>query len=89
MRGRCLVVSEDILQRQAFRKNLVDGKNIVVVDPTDSDVLSSKLQMLLGSSDIVENIGGHAKCLGDFIEQDLPELCPEVQMVEGLFSSGK
>lgn len=84
VRGRCLVVSEEIAQRQAFRESLVDGKNIVLVNPKDVDLLSGKLEHLLRSQETVENIAGHAKCLGEFIEQELPDVSSEVLIIEEL-----
>lgn len=85
VKGRCLMVSEEIASRQAFSESLVDGKNIVLVNPRDVDRLSAKLEQLLFSYQAIENIAGHAKCLGEFLEGELPDVSSEVLILEDLF----
>jgi glycosyltransferase involved in cell wall biosynthesis len=84
VRGKCLVISEEIAAKQACRENLVNWKNVVVVDPRDSESMAAALGRLFGSTATMANIGGHAKCMGDFIESGLPTTSSDVNVIEGL-----
>jgi glycosyltransferase involved in cell wall biosynthesis len=60
--GTCLVLSEEIYRKQAYRDALEDGVNVVLVpDPKDRPALADRLRPLLDKPELAAGIGerGH------------------------------
>jgi glycosyltransferase involved in cell wall biosynthesis len=69
--GACLVCSKEIVEKQWFKINLVDGKNFVLIyDPKDIEYLSKRLLILLENKQLTYAIGKRGQFLSEFIENE-------------------
>lgn len=68
--GACLVLSEEVANKQAFRDSLVTGKNVVVIpDPNDSDYLADQIEGTLVDEQRAYVIGRHGQFLSETCEK--------------------
>lgn len=80
--GGCLVLSGEIARKQAFSKELVDGRNILLVDdPKDHKALAEKLRLVIQDPARAREIGkeGHA------LSAHFPTFASYVRHYEDLF----
>lgn len=66
--GVCLVCSDEVVSKSSFRSNVVDWKNMVVVDPEDHHSLGKALQTLTNEKGLARAIGYHGYNLSQFLE---------------------
>jgi len=55
--GKCLVVSEEIFNKQYFRNKLLSNTNIVVIDPLNHIESAKTIDNLLDSEELRSSIG--------------------------------
>lgn len=71
--GSCLVCSEEIISKQSLGKNLVNGKNCIIIpNPKDHIDLAKKLEDLIIHPQATLSIGKHGLYLSRFWENQLP-----------------
>lgn len=66
--GICLVCSREVASKSIFATNIVDWKNMVVVDPENHDYLRSTLQKLTDDESLARTIGYHGYNLSQVVE---------------------
>lgn len=70
--GPCLVCSREVAAKQPFYENLVDGKNIVLIDdPRDTSTLAERLEGLIDQPRSCRSIGRHGVFLSRVFEGSL------------------
>jgi glycosyltransferase involved in cell wall biosynthesis len=85
--GRCLVCSNEIVQKQFFRSSLIDPKNILIVDdPTNIQSLVERLRWLVENPHLIHSIGRHGQFLSEVLER---ELCPSDSIADAVLGSEK
>ena len=70
--GACLVCSAEIAGKPAYRGNLVDERNAVVVaDPKDHKALARRIGRLIADGERARSIGGQGQRLARFWDEEL------------------
>jgi glycosyltransferase involved in cell wall biosynthesis len=70
--GACLVCSGEIAAKPAFRSNLVDERNAVVItDPKDHRALARRLGRLIADRERTRSMGGQGRRLARFWDEEL------------------
>ena len=73
--GACLVCSREVAEKREYSHALVDRRNAVILeDPRDCDVLSSRLLELITNPDLSWSLGRQGKLLSKFWEEELSRL---------------
>lgn len=68
--GACLVVSNEVAQKQPFRESLSDHKNVVLIpDPKDTQYLADRIEALLANPEDTYVIGRHGQYLSETCEK--------------------
>ncbi|MCG7563692.1 MULTISPECIES: glycosyltransferase [Pseudoalteromonas] len=57
--GKCLIVSDEIYEKQRVKDKLEPGENLLVVDPQDTDALAEKISFVLDFPDKAKQIGAN------------------------------
>lgn len=81
--GACLVCSREIADKLPYRQNLVDDRNIIIVeDPECHEELVRVIFEILPTPTRAKSIGTHGKFLSQFIEESFPEKHPMLSLLE-------
>jgi glycosyltransferase involved in cell wall biosynthesis len=71
--GACLVCSREVADKREYRRAFVDRRNAVIIeDPRDRAVLSSRLLELITNADLAWSLGRQGELLSRFWEEELP-----------------
>lgn len=65
--GKCLLLSRELYQKEAY-KALIDGENILIIDPKNIKQFRSTLEKIIKNPDIAERIGQKARRLSGLTE---------------------
>jgi glycosyltransferase involved in cell wall biosynthesis len=85
--GICLVCSKEVVLKQPFRENLVDGKNYILVDdPGKAGELASRLDALIQDPALTHSIGRHGYFLSRILERSVACVDATADAVEGYAS---
>ena len=57
--GKCVIIGKDVAQKRIY-SNLIDGKNILIVDPNNLKKFKEKLELIIDNPLIAEEIGKKA-----------------------------
>jgi glycosyltransferase involved in cell wall biosynthesis len=61
MCGTCLVVSDEVANKQRYKASLKDGENILIVSPKDINALAEKIAPVLTNKSLAQDIGAAAR----------------------------
>ncbi|WP_444942325.1 glycosyltransferase family 4 protein [Microbulbifer sp. ZKSA004] len=76
--GGCLVVSNEIADKQSFCDALIDEKNALVVDPTDINALSEKLKFVISDTNRAHNIGAAGRLMLKKLMPDFDQIIVQI-----------
>ena len=57
MCGKCLIVSDEIYNKQKSKDDLVNGEHLIVVDPHDTSAMMKNIQFVLENREAAKQIG--------------------------------
>lgn len=66
--GKCLIISREIVQKNPYGENFVDGKNCIIVDPKDHTSFEEKITALFKDIQKAKVIGKQGKYVFKFID---------------------
>lgn len=79
------VCSKEIVEKSPYRQNLVDGKNLSIVeDPDDVERFSELLKSLIGNPAAMKDMARQAQFLSEFIEDEYSPRAQLCSVLEGL-----
>lgn len=71
--GACLICSREVAEKPVYHGNLVDDRNVVIIDdPRDHVALADRLSTLIAERDRTRSIGGQGQLLARFWNEELP-----------------
>lgn len=82
--GKCLVVSNQIVDKNPYSESFVDNKNCIIVDPKDKQTFADKLRPLIADKKLAKQIGTNGRHLYNFIQDTINDTFTFEDVIEQL-----
>lgn len=82
--GKCLVISNQIVDKNPYHESFVDNKNCIIVDPKDTQSFADRLRSLICDKQFAKRIGTNGRYLYNFIQDTNEDVSTFENIIEQL-----